>query len=196
MPHRAGRTVTEFGALYIWRHFAGDTSRHFGDASATLGDAWRRSATLGDAWRRFGPLATRGAAPRHFGDSLATVWRHFGDAWRRLATLGQTSTTPGASAGYAQPQLDPAEPRSGRGSIQSKVAVATNLQLPPGSCKTAGLQALAKHYVVMAISLSGCLIITIVFGQRPSRQKRGARFVDRTMVVDDVSTNGCLALRS
>ncbi len=181
------RRYIEFGALYIWRHFAGDTSRHFGDALATLGDARRRLATLSDAsghWRR--------AAPRR--DTLATVWRHFGDAWRRLATLGQISTTPDASAGYAQPQLDPAEPRSGRGSIQSKVAVATNLQLPPGSCKTAGLQA-------QALCGNGSLIEWLSryyhsSGQRPSRQKRGARFVDGTMVVDDVSTNGCLAVRS
>ena len=139
--------------------------RHFATLWRRFGDAWRRLATLGDAWRRLATLRAIGDARRR----AATLWRQFGDSlatlWRRLATLGDAWSNLNNTG--RERWLRKAAARSGRASIRprvdpSKVAVATNLQLPPGSCKTAGLQALAKHYVVMAVSLSGCLIITVV----------------------------------
>ena len=95
---------------HIWRHLV-TPRRHL----ATLGDTWRHLATL---WRHLGHLATRGDAPRHFSDTLATPWRHLGDT---LATLGDTWTTPDTSAGQAQARLDPVGARSCRGSIQRKL---------------------------------------------------------------------------
>ena len=176
--------------------------RHFATLWRRFGDAWRRVATLGDARRRLATLGDasghwRRAAPRR--DTLATVWRQFGDtlatlgdAWRRLVKSQQHRTRALAtqSCSSIRPSLDPAEGRSIESCSRHKLA-ATPRQLQNGRFASAG----------QALCGNGSLIEWLShyyndFGQRPSRQKRGARFVDRTMVVDDVSTNGCLAVRS
>ena len=173
--------------------------RHFATLWRRFGNAWRRLATLGDAWRRLATLRAIGDARRR----AATLWRQFGDSlatlWRRLATLGDAWSNLNNTG--RERWLRKAAARSGRASIRPRVdpiescsrhkLAATPRQLQNGRFASAG----------QALCGNGSLIEWLShyyngFGQRPSRQKRGARFVDRTMVVDEVSTNAYLVVRS